>query len=170
MILALVVMAQLLSVFIVPEAYTSFFSQVGGQYQTLSNLPLIGLVLRLVYAILSPFPWINFDQWILYGFNAMFLGVHMLSVLLASWVIFSLFGRARRILHGSDDIRACVTFGVAIMASLAVSAIGYHVYLAPALPFLAALLYEPSNQIAYRYPIIFVTIMEMVAQGARLLG
>jgi len=170
LILALVVMAQLLSVFIVPEKYASFFSQLGGQYQAISNLPLIGLVLRLVYATLSPFPWINFSQWEIYGFNSMALSIHMLSALLASWIILSLFGRARRILQGADDIRACVTMGVAVMASLAFSAIGFHVYLAPALPFLATLLYEPSNQIAYRYPIIFLIIMEMIAQGARLLG
>ena len=138
------------------------------QYQDLSNIPLIGLLLRLVYAVLSPFPWINYNQWEIYGYNKMFLMVHILSTLLVSWIILSLFIRMRRILRGPDDIRTCVMLGIALMGSLAFAGIGWHVYLAPAMPFLAVLLHERGNRIAYLYPFTFVIVMEIVAQTARL--
>lgn len=167
-VVALIILFQLLANLIVPENFVLHTSQQGGQYPALNNIPIIGLIMRVIYAALSPFPWINFSQWYLYGNNTMFLGVHILSAILTSWIILSLFSRISNITNGSDDIRTCAIFGVAIMSSLAFSEIGYHVYLAPAMPFLATLLYVRSNRIHYIYPIGFVFFMEFVAQLARL--
>jgi len=138
-------MAQYLSTFIAPDAYVSGFSQQGGQYTGLMNLPILGLALRLVYAVLAPFPWINFDQWELYGYNDVFLWLHVFSTLFATWVLFSFFSHVRRIVAGIDDIRMTSMFGVAILSTLAFAAIGFHVYLAPALPFLAVIMVEKKR-------------------------
>jgi len=162
-------MAQYISTFIAPEQYALVYSQQGGQYASLINLPILGLVVRLTYAVLSPFPWINFSQWDLYGFNPIFLWIHIFSVVLSVWVIFSFFSHIRRIVTETDDIRICSLLGIAIMSSLAFSAIGYHVYWAPALPFLATIMIEKSNRIPIAYPIGFIMIMEVVAQVARVL-
>lgn len=164
-----IVIAQYLSTFIIPDAYLLGFSQQGGQYAELMNLPILGLVLRLVYAVLAPFPWINFDQWEIYGYNTVFLWLHFFSTLFATWVIFSLFSRMRRIVDGADDIRTTSMLGVAILSSLAFSAIGFHVYLAPALPFLAVIMFEKQNRVSLIYPVCFVVAMEIVAQVARLI-
>jgi hypothetical protein len=165
---ALVVLIQILSTDIVPERYVLSNSRVELN-AGLFNIPLIGFILRLVYAALAPFPWTNFDQWELYGDNTMFLGVHMLSALLASWIILSLFARGRQILQGADDIRTSVIFGMAFMSSLAFGGIGFHVYLAPALPFLVTLFHDRANRISYLYPVGFVISVEMIAPMARLL-
>lgn len=167
-LVVLLLLVQVLSREIVPEVYVMVMSQRGGQYQTVANLPLIGLVLRVVYATLSPFPWINFSQTLhLYGGNNWLLWMHILSALLAVWIILSILFRGRWILQGADDIRTSVVFGVAIMASLAYAAVGYHVYLAPALPFLSSLFHERVNRISLLYPIGFCVIMELIAQLAR---
>lgn len=168
-LVALIVLVQIISIYIVPEHYIVMNLQSSHQYQALFDMPLISIVLRLTYAILSPFPWINFKQWELYGDNTMFLGVHMLSALFASWIILSLFARGRQTLQEADDIRTPVMFGVAIMSSLAFGGIGFHVYLAPALPFLATLLHDRANHISYLYSVGFVFSMEMIAQMAQLL-
>ena len=168
-ILIAVVAAESMAHVIVPDKYVIDISQRGGQYQGLSNIPIVGLLLRVVYAVLSPFPWINFAQWELYGGNKIFLLVHMLSALTVSWIVLSLFIKIRSILRGSDDIRTCVMLGIALMASLAYAGIGWHVYLAPAMPFLATLLYERGCRISYLYPFMFVIVMEIVAQTARFL-
>lgn len=164
-----IAVAQYFSTFIVPEKYALIYSQQGGEYSELINLPILGLALRLAYAVLSPFPWINFSQWELYGDNTIFLWVHIFSVLVSVWVIISFFSCTRRIVTGADDIRICSLFGIAIMSSLAFSAIGYHAYWAPALPFLATILIEKSNRISFIYPIGFVLLMEVVAQVARVI-
>ncbi|MCR4308136.1 MAG: hypothetical protein NUV80_06265 [Candidatus Berkelbacteria bacterium] len=154
---------------VAPEEYTLGFSQRGGQYTAMANVPGLGLVVRVVYAMLSPFPWTNFRQMQLYGFNSIFLFVHMLSSFLASWMVITLVLRGNLILRGRDDIRTSAIFGVAVISSLAFSAIGFHVYLAPALPFLAPLLLDKVNRISVIYPIGFLIFFEVIARAAQIL-
>ena len=125
--------------FILPTKYISIISQQGGNFQGLVNLPIIGFIFRLVYAVLSPFPWLGFSQFELYGNNGFFLFLHILSSLGASWIIFSSVTRFKFILSEPDQIKLSFLFGLSILFSLSFSSIGYHVYLAPALPFLAVI-------------------------------
>lgn len=138
-------------------------------YASLVDMPIIGLVLRLIYAILSPFPWLYFSQWDLYGYNTLFLWTHVLSACLAAWIIFSFFLRLPKIMNAPDDIRLVSLAGVAVMSSLSASSIGYHIYLAPALPFLAVILLKKQYRIPFKFPVGFVVVMEGVAQVARIL-
>ncbi len=165
----LIVIAQNIATFLVPEKYALHFSQQGGQYAALINIPIIGLVLRVVYAMLSPFPWADFDQWDTYGYNELFLWVHILSAFFATWIIFSFSSRLPNILKGADDVRIVSLAGVAVLGSLAFSSIGYNAYLAPALPFLAVVLLENQFRVPFIYPTGFIAVMEGVAQVARVL-
>lgn len=164
-----IAIAQYLVSFIAPDNYVSGFSQQGGQYGGLINIPILGLVLRVVYAMLSPFPWLYFDQWEIYGYNTLLFLLHIPSVLLAAWVIFSFFSRTGRIVAGTDDSRMASLFGVAIMSSLAFSAIGFHVYLAPALPFMAVILLDKKTRVPLVYPLSFIVAMETIAQLAQVI-
>jgi hypothetical protein len=168
-LIVMIALAQYLVHFIAPEKYVTNFSQQGGQYPGLINIPILGLAIRLIYAMLSPFPWINFTQMDLYGYNTLLFLLHIPSALLASWIIFSFFLRAPQILSTANDIRMSVMFGVAIMSSLAFSAIGFHVYLAPALPFMAIILLDKKNRVSLIYPLCFILIMELIAQIAQLI-
>lgn len=168
-VLFLMIFAQYLATFIVPEKYVLYASQKGGQYNFLSNIPLIGLALRLVYAMLSPFPWINFPQWGIYGYNNIFLLVHIFSSLLASWIILSFFANLRGLLKSDDETRICIVFGAAIMSSLAFASIGYHVYLAPALPFLSTVLSVKRYRLPLIFPVLFCIFFEITAHFMRIL-
>ena len=138
------------------------------RYQMLSNMPIIGLVLRIVYAALSPFPFFGFSQWQLYGGNELFLVVHLFSAIFSIWLVISAFYRLRNIVSEDPQVRVVVMFGLSILASLAFSAIGFHAYIAPALPFLAVVLLRQSTRVPVQPAAGFVLVMEVVAQMARL--
>jgi len=163
-----IVLFQCLGKFVIPEQYATHFSQVGGRYRMLSNLPIIGLVLRVVYAALSPFPFFGFSQWELYGNNELFLVLHLFSAIFAIWLVISVFSRLRSIVNDDGEVRVVVMFGLSIMASLAFSAVGHQSYIAPALPFLAVVLLRRSTRIPIQPAAGFVLFMEIVAQMARL--
>ena len=153
--------------YIIPEKYFSIISQKGGQFQSLTNLPILGFIVRLIYAVLSPFPWFGFSQFHIYGNNYIFLPLHILSSLGATWIIISIIFNLKSIMMSSDQIRVPFLFGISIIASLSFSSVGYHVYLAPALPFLVVIMF--INKVSFIYSIIFCSSMEIAAQLARIL-
>lgn len=167
-ILLLILAIQFTSFFVIPDSYISEAANMGGQFSSLGNIPILGFVLRVLYATLSPFPWIGFSQFILYGYNYLFLLVHIFSTFFASWFILSVIYRSNVIFNSPDYHRTIIIFGISVLLSLMFSAIGFHVYLAPALPFLAVILIRKDFRIHYIYPIAFCFFMEMIAQTARI--
>jgi hypothetical protein len=65
-LMLLLLALQLLAKILIPDQYMSDAMNTGGQFTFLSNIPILGFVLRVLYAVLSPFPWIGFTQWNLY--------------------------------------------------------------------------------------------------------
>tara|TARA_Y100000992_G_scaffold302080_1_gene274852 strand:+ start:314 stop:1681 length:1368 start_codon:yes stop_codon:yes gene_type:complete len=160
---------QIFSLFILPEEHKSIAANYGGQLTALANVPILGFILRLVYAVLSPFPWVGFAQWELYGFNYMFLFVHIISAFLAAWIILSVIFSLNKIWQIEYQDRLIIIFGICVLFSINFSAIGFHVYLAPALPFLSILLSNKGLRVNAIYPLIFCITLEVVAHMARLI-
>jgi hypothetical protein len=163
-----ILVVQSLAFLVIPGEYAPA-SNFGGHLTNIVDIPLLGFIVRVVYAILSPFPWINFTQWELYGYNSVFLIIHMLSSFLASWLIISTFFRIGLILKSLDNDKTIIIFGISIIASLMFSAVGFNVYLAPALPFLAVILLKKSYRVPIVYPMGFILLMEIAAHVARLI-
>jgi hypothetical protein len=163
LIIGLVALLEYLaSNYIVPEQYVAVTSKTGGGFFSgLAKIPVLGLIFRILIAIQSPAPWLNFSQWSYYGFNRIFLGIHVLSAIFSFWLVLSLFSRIKYILRGSDDTRSCAIFGVALMASLSFSAIGFHVYWSPVVPFLGPLLLERYSRISFIYPLQLAIITDL---------
>ena len=151
---------------VIPSSYAPAVSDYGN-YKAINDIPLIGFVVRVIYAMLSPFPWFNFSQLDIYGGNSLFLIVRIFSAFFSSWLIFSTFFKFNLIMKSFDTDKTIIIFGIAIMFSLMFSAIGYNVYLAPALPFLAVILLKKSYRIHIIYPIAFILSMEILAHIAR---
>lgn len=128
-------------------------NQTGGSsFSFLATLFGIGIFFRILYAALSPFPWINFSQGLdLYGNNFAFLFIHIFSAITSLYLILSFFVNIKNIKidKGNDN---AIIFGFLLMLTLRFSAIGFHVYLIPALPFLAPLLLSKQ----YRIPLVLV--------------
>jgi len=162
----LIIGVQSLGLLIIPTDYAPA-STLGGNFTSIVNIPLLGFIVRVIYAVLSPFPWVNFTQLELYGFNSVFLITHILSAFLASWLILSVFLRIGLILKSLDNDKTIIIFGISIIFSLMFSAIGYNVYLAPALPFLAVIFLKKTYRVPIFYPIGFILLMEIVAHVAR---
>lgn len=160
---------QVVSPLVAPSKYVDIDSQLGGEYPVIQNLPVIGFVLRVVYAQLSPFPILGFSQWDLYGGNVVFPFVHVASAVLASWIVLSAFLRLPAIMAADAATRITVVFGFGVLASLAFGAVGYLVYIAPALPFLAAALVRRDTRVPLAWAVGFVAGMEVLAQTARFL-
>ncbi|MDA9023535.1 hypothetical protein N9E88_03895 [Gammaproteobacteria bacterium] len=149
-------------------AFTGAGAESGGGIKTLLSVPILGLSIRLLYAVLSPFPFMGFSQWALYGENEVFLFIHIFSSVFCAWVIASFFLNLKRIINASHDIRIFGLFGVSILCSLAMSSVGFHAYLAPAMPFLSVILLQRDLRIMILYPIWFIVLLEMLAHVGRL--
>jgi hypothetical protein len=93
--------------------------------------------------------------------------VHILSAFTAAWLILSLVMKFSAVFRADYQDRAFLIYGLCLILSLMFSGIGYHVYLAPALPFLAIILIKKSFRVSIVYPISLCLIMEVVAQSAR---
>jgi len=169
LLLAGLVLFQLTGQLVGPGEYTKGASQggAGGQFLGIANLPAIGIILRLLYAALSPFPWLGFDQWDIYGYNGLFLVLHLFSSLLAIWMLMSLIRRLPAIVNDDDEIRVLAMFGISLLLSLTFSAIGFHVYLAPALPFLSVVLLRRRTRTPWHHAAGFVIFLEVLAQISR---
>ena len=167
-VMLIILVLPLLVKFLIPNQHISDAMNMGGKLAFLSDIPILGFILRLVYAVLSPFPWFGFDQWILYGYNYIFLLVHVFSAFTAAWLVCSLFIRLNRVFRIDYQDRALLIYGLCLTLSLMFSAIGYHVYLAPALPFLSIILIQKKLRLNIVYPVSFCLILEVLAQVARL--
>ena len=163
---------------VLPSSYTEVRDDMGNvssvmldasyaNTNSIIDIPLIGYVMRLIYAILSPFPWINFTQLSIYGGNPLFLIVHIFSSFFAAWIIISTIFRFDLILKSSDTNKTIIIFGLSIAISLMFAAVAFNVYLAPALPFLAIVLLKKSYRVSIMYPIGFILFMEIIAHIAR---
>jgi len=157
------------SKYLAPDEYVLGDSQMGGQFTLLSNLPVVGFLVRVIYATLSPFPWLNFTQLYLYGYNQIFFILHIFSSAFIVLMLISVSKNLKFIIQKNDDLRISILFGFSLMASLSFSAIGYHVYLAPAIPFIAPILFQKKYLVHYIYPLIFCGFFEIFAQLAQIL-
>lgn len=149
-------------------AFTGAGAESWGGIKTMLSVPILGLFIRLLYAVLSPFPYLGFSQWALYGGNEVFLFIHIFSTVLCAWVIASFFLNLKRIINAANDIRIFALFGVSILCSLAMSSVGFHTYLAPAMPFLSVILLQRDLRILILYPIWFIVLLEILAHVGRL--
>lgn len=163
----LVLALQLFAEIIIPEPHLSEAINYGGRFAFISDVPILGFIVRLIYAVLSPFPWIGFSQWHIYGGNYIFLPIHILSAFISAWLVLSFFLRFNEVFRSDYQDRTILIFGFCLLLSLMFSGIGYHVYLIPALPFLAIILIKKSLRISAVFPVGLCFIMEILAHSAR---
>lgn len=131
----------------------------GNSFAFLAKLFGIGFFFRLLYAALSPFPWVNFSQWDLYGGNSIFLFIHVFTAISSLYLLAAFFINLKKI-RINDFQNNPIIFGFALLLSLRFSSIGFHVYLVPALPFLAPIVLNKS----YKFPLIFIVLFILILE------
>ena len=132
----------------------------GSSFSFLALLFGVGFFFRVLYAALSPFPWIDFSQGLnLYGNNDAFLFIHIFSAITALYLLLSFFFNINK--FSIDKLNSNpIIFGFALLLPLRFSSIGFHVYLVPALPFLAPLLLNKDYRIPLMPVLFFVFALE----------
>ena len=164
-ILYIIFFAILLSIYIIgfdvlPEQYL-YSDFIKGPINIFTQAPVIGYFARILYSTLSPFPFLNFSQWDLYGGNEMFLIIHFFSCIIVLWLIISLFLNLKKLLLLKYEYRISVLMILAITLSLSFSAVGHNVYLSPAIPFLSIILINKKYLCNIFYPLGIIIFAEI---------
>ena len=146
---------------ILPEQYL-YTDFVKGPINAFTQAPVIGYFVRILYSTLSPFPFLNFDQWDLYGGNEMFLILHFFSCIIVLWLIISVFLNLKKLLLLKHEYRLSVLMIIALTLSLSFSAVGHNVYLSPAIPFLSIILMNKKYLCNIFYPLGIIFFAEII--------
>ena len=145
---------------ILPKQYL-YSDFIKGPINVFTQAPVIGYFSRILYSTLSPFPFLTFDQWDLYGGNQMFLVIHFFSCIIVLWLIISFFLNLKKIILLKYEYRVSALLILCITFSLSFSAVGHNVYLAPAIPFLSIIFINRKYlcNIYYPFGIIFFVVL-----------
>lgn len=134
-------------------------------FSWLTQIPLIGVPVKYVYAILSPFPWWKaanaVNRGAEYGGNWLVFAMHVASGLMGCYIFFLISIRGRRLLRSNLELKRSLIFGLIMSSSIIGGATGFTTYLLIFYPFLAPVLAYRDLQISPLLPIVFVAMLEL---------
>ena len=117
----------------------SEISETGANtFSSLSNIWLIGWVIKYIYAILSPFPWIT-DTYaldLIYGGNIILYIIHIFSSLLVLYLFICIVFEFTNIYFINKDASNSILYGLVMSSSILFGATGFNIYLIIWVPFL----------------------------------
>jgi hypothetical protein len=127
-----------------------------------TQLPLLGWVVKFVYALLAPFPWSEAPHFIAtnYGGNWLLFLMHTLSSLTGLYLFFIMLIHARRVFHYDPELTRLLVYGLIMSLSILRGAIGFHTYLLIYFPFFAPLLFIKKYQLNLVMPLGFIALLE----------
>jgi hypothetical protein len=146
---------------ILPQQYL-YSDFIKGPINVFTQAPVLGYFVRILYSTLSPFPFLTFDQWDLYGGNKLFLIIHFFSCVIVLWLIVSFFLNLKKIVLLKYEYRVSAMLILCITLSLSFSAVGHNVYLSPAIPFLSIILINNKYLCNIFYPLGIIVFAEIV--------
>ena len=150
------------SYFIKTVGYYEQISSGGLNYGAVGQIPIIGWIVKYVYALLGTFPWSSAPLYIDNNYNGNWLlfFMHTLSSLTGLYLFFIVILKRHAILASDIELKKTVVFGLIMSLSILSGATGFHGYLSIYFPMLAPLLTIKKLQINPILPIGFVVIME----------
>jgi hypothetical protein len=130
-------------------------------FSRFTEIPIIGWIVKYVYALLSPFPWYDSPTYIgNYAGNWFLFFMHTISALTGLYLFFVVILKWRAILAADNQLKQVVAFALIMSLSILKGATGFHGYLSIYFIMLAPLLTIKQLQINPMLPIAFVVIME----------
>jgi len=165
-IIAAVVIASLLLGSTLLEKYVAYglISRKGADtFGFMATTPVVGPIVKVIYAILSPFPWSKASFFVdnTYGGNWFIFYFHVLSALFGLYAFMALALRARRFSALPIDVRQGVMYALLMSASVMQGATGFHTYILLYFPFLAPLVRFREFRISPLFPLLFVGFLEL---------
>lgn len=130
----------------------------------LTQLPLIGWVVKYVYALLAPFPWSKASLFIatIYAGNGLIFFMHTLSALVGLYLFLVVILKWRAVLASDTELKQMVAYGLIMSLSILKGSTGFHTYLLIYFPMFAPLLVIRRFRINPLIPIVFVVFLEMI--------
>ena len=147
--------------------YTNFISMGMNVFSSsVVSLPIIGWLVKYVYALLSPFPWSKSSHFIetIYSGNELMFYMHVISSITGLYFFSIFFLKWRLIWSDVNTLKSPVPFGLIMSASIIGGATGFHGYLSIFFPFFAPLLLSPEFRVPIIYSLIFVVMAEFFVQ------
>ncbi len=142
-------------------SYEEVSKQGAASFGRFTEIPIIGFIVKYVYALLSPFPWSSSPKYIdIYAGNWFLFFMHTLSALTGLYLFFVVILKWRAILASENQLKQVVAFALIMSLSILKGATGHHGYLSIYFIMLAPLLTIKQLKINPMLPIAFVVIME----------
>lgn len=131
-------------------------------FSSMTQVPVVGAILKYVYALLSPFPWSEAPLFveINYGGNWLLFLLHVCSSLFGLYLFFIMILRFRILLKANAELKRSLLYGFIMSLSIIWGATGFHKYLLIYFPFFAPLLAYRVLRVNWLYPFLFVALAE----------
>jgi hypothetical protein len=133
-------------------------------FSGLIELPIIGWVVKYVYALLAPFPWSEAALFVstIYAGNGLLFFMHVLSSLTGIYMLLVVMLKWRLILASNIELKQLIAYGFIMSLSILKGATGFHTYLLIYFPMFAPLLGLRRFKINPLIPVGLVTLFEIV--------
>lgn len=128
------------------------------------QLPFIGYLVKIVYALLSPFPWSKAFLFIetTYGGNWLLFIFHILSSLIGIYLYLIIILHAKRVFRYDPDLTRMILYGMIMSLSILAGSTGFHSYLLIYFPFFAPLLLVKEFRVSLMAPFWVVLPLEVL--------
>lgn len=136
----------------------------GGAFSGLLEIPIIGLILKYLYAILSPFPWSYYTYFISfnYGGNYLLFIMHIFSSLIGLYLFISVLSNYKEIFRLEKSLKLMIVYGLVMSLSILGGSAGFHTYLLIYFPFLSPLFIKKKFHINIIIPLTLITLLEAI--------
>ncbi len=133
-------------------------------FSNYTQLPLIGWLIKYVYALLAPFPWSEAPLFIAttYGGNWLLFFMHTLSALTGLYLFLVVILRWRVILASNIELKQMVAYGAIMSLSILKGSTGFHTYLLIYFPMLIPLLTIRKFRINPLIPVVCIVCLESI--------
>lgn len=133
-------------------------SQTGGNsFSFLTQVPILGIIIKYIYALLAPFPWTIASHYIegIYTGNAFMFFLHTLSAMTGIYFFTILLFKWKQIWMMDDDFKSLMVYAFIMSLTIMGGSTGFHGYLSIFFPFLAPLLLFKKFRILPIIPLVF---------------
>ncbi len=143
-------------------AYQEIATTGAATFSDYTQLPLVGWVVKYVYALLSPFPWSEAPYFIAnnYGGNWLLFVMHVLSSLMGLYLFLIMLVHVRSVFYYDPELTRLLVYGLIMSLSILRAATGFHMYLLIYFPFFAPLLAIKKYRVNLIVPLGFVISLE----------
>lgn len=131
-------------------------------FSGLTRIPIIGWIVKYVYALLSPFPWSKYVLYLkdLYAGNVLLFVMHVMSALTGMYLFVIILFRWKSINNSDYWFKSIVYYPLVMSTSILAGSTGFHTYLLIYFPILSPLILYKEYRMNLLIPIAIIALLE----------